>query len=157
MNRHEEFMAYAIKLSIDNVTSGNGGPFGAVITKDDTIIAYGANQVTASNDPTAHAEIVTIRQACGILKNFHLTGCTLYTSCEPCPMCFGAIYFAHLDTVYYANTKADAQSVGFDDEFIYDQIIREHLSRTIPMKQLMRSQASVAMNLWQQSTHKIKY
>ena len=157
MNKQKQFMAYAIKLSIDNVTASEGGPFGAVITKNDEIIAYGVNQVTATNDPTAHAEIVAIRKACTLLKSFHLTGCTLYTSCEPCPMCFGAIYFAHVDAVHYANTRSDAHMIGFDDEFIYDQIIREPSQRSIPMEQLMRSEANEAFVLWKKSKHKIEY
>lgn len=157
MNTHEQFMAHAIKLSIDNVTTGNGGPFGAVITKENKIIAYGANQVTFTNDPTAHAEVVAIRQACKLLEKFHLTGCTLYTSCEPCPMCFGAIYFAHIDAIYYANTRIDAEAVGFDDKLIYDEITLAPEKRTIAMKQIMHSQAQKAMILWQKSAHKIQY
>jgi tRNA(Arg) A34 adenosine deaminase TadA len=154
---NEFFMQQAIQLSIDNVTSARGGPFGAVIVKDNVIIASGANQVTATNDPTAHAEIVAIRKAAAHLHTFHLTGCTLYTSCEPCPMCFGAIYFAHITTIYFASDKTDAQQAGFDDEFIYEQIKLDNAQRATPMKQIMQKEAREAFILWQKSTQKIRY
>nr|HQG67405.1 nucleoside deaminase [Paludibacteraceae bacterium] len=117
MEFQEKMMRKAIALSLENIKKG-GGPFGAVIVKDGKIIATGVNRVTSNNDPTAHAEITAIRKAAGKLKNFDLSGCEIYTSCEPCPMCLGAIYWAHLDKMYFANTKADAQNAGFDDSFI---------------------------------------
>jgi guanine deaminase len=157
MNNHEFFMQQAIQLAIDNVTSGSGGPFGAVITKNNEIIAAAGNQVTATNDPTAHAEIVAIRKAAAKLGAFHLTGCTLYTSCEPCPMCFGAIYFAHIHKVYFACNKTDAQKAGFDDEYIYEQINLDYAHRAIPMAQMMRQESNKAFMLWQQSNKKICY
>ena len=157
MNDHQFFMQQAIQLSLDNVTSSKGGPFGAVIVKDNTVISTGTNQVTATNDPTAHAEIVAIRKAGAHLGVFHLKGCTLYTSCEPCPMCFGAIYFAHIDTVYFASDKADAQDAGFDDESIYKEIKLENDQRAVPMKQMMQKQAREAFVLWKKSSKKIKY
>lgn len=150
-------MKRAIQLAIDNVTSASGGPFGAVITKDNEIIATAGNQVTTTHDPTAHAEIVAIRKAAAQLQAFHLTGCTLYTSCEPCPMCFGAIYFAHINEVYFACNKTDAQAAGFDDEFIYKQINLDYTQRAIAMKQIMRNESSQAFLLWQKSNKKIKY
>lgn len=121
MCEKESFMREAIKLSLDNIDH-DGGPFGAVIVKDGKIIARGANRVTASVDPTAHAEVNAIREAARVLGTFDLSGCEIYTSCEPCPMCLGAIYWAHLDKVYYGNTKADAKEIGFDDSFIYDEL-----------------------------------
>src|SRR5258706_6065734 len=116
------YMARAIELAIENVRSGRGGPFGAVIVKDDRILATGANQVTSTNDPTAHAEVVAIRAACAALGTFQLDGCDIYTTCEPCPMCFGAIYWARPRCVYYGATAADAAAAGFDDAFIYSQL-----------------------------------
>ena len=157
MNNHEYFMKCAIQLAIDKVTSASGGPFGAVIVKDNEIIAESGNRVTTTNDPTAHAEIMAIRKAATKLGVFHLTGCTLYTSCEPCPMCFGAIYFAHIETVYFACNKVDAQKAGFDDEYIYKQINLDYEQRAIPMKQIMRQESSAAFLLWQQSKKKISY
>lgn len=157
MNNNEKFLKQAIQIAIDNVQSSSGGPFGAIITKNNQIIASAGNQVTATNDPTAHAEIVAIRKAAKQLKTFHLTGCTLYTSCEPCPMCFGAIYFAHIETVYFAANKADAKNAGFDDEFIYKQIALDYPKRSIPMKQLMQHEAQDAFTLWLNNTEKINY
>ena len=122
MEKHQEFMREAIALSKQNVVKGLGGPFGAVIVKDGIIVAKSANKVTTTNDPTAHAEIATIRLACKKLNTFNLEGCVFYTSCEPCPMCLGAVYWARLDKMYYANTKQNAADIGFDDAFIYDEI-----------------------------------
>src|SRR3954465_5375799 len=119
---NESFMREAIRLSVENVEQGKGGPFGAVIVKDGKIIASGTNQVTATNDPTAHAEVVAIRKACKALKSFQLEGCEIYCSCEPCPMCLGAIYWARPDKISYASSKQDGGSVHFDDQFIYDEI-----------------------------------
>ena len=151
------FMARAIQLSIENVHSGRGGPFGAVIVKDGNIIAEGANQVTSTKDPTAHAEILAIRGACAKLGVFELPGCEIYTSCEPCPMCLGAIYWARLSRVYFANAAADAASIGFDDSLIYREIALPLAQRAIPMSQMMREQALAAFRAWQEKPNKIVY
>jgi guanine deaminase len=153
----EDFMREAIRLSIDNVKLRNGGPFGAVIVKDGKIIARGFNQVTSTNDPTAHAEVVAIREACKELGSFQLTGCELYTSCEPCPMCLGAIYWARPDKMYFANTKLDAAAIGFDDQFIYEEIELPVTSRHLATEQMMNQEALVAFKEWQQKTDKIEY
>ena len=150
-------MARAIQLSIDNVNSGRGGPFGAVVVKDGAIIAEGANQVTSTNDPTAHAEVVAIREACRKLNSFDLQGCEIYTSCEPCPMCLGAIYWARPARVYFANSAADAAQAGFDDAFIYQEIGRPHPERAIPMIQLAQDGALAAFRVWQEKEDKIRY
>ena len=152
----EEFMRKAIALSIENVKNG-GGPFGAVIVKDDHIIATGVNRVTASCDPTAHAEVSAIREAASILGTFDLTGCEIYTSCEPCPMCLGAIYWAHLDRIYYANDRKDAAKIGFDDEFIYEEIDRKIEDRHKPMIALMRDEALGAFRMWEENAEKTEY
>src|ERR1700720_4611195 len=151
------FMARAIQLSIDNVNSGRGGPFGAVVVKDGAIIAEGANQVTATNDPTAHAEVVAIRAACKKLGVFDLEGCEIYTSCEPCPMCLGAIYWARLARVYFGNADADASKIGFDDSLIYHEIAQPHSQRKIPMIQMMREEALSASHAWESKPNKIEY
>ncbi|NEP02449.1 MAG: nucleoside deaminase [Symploca sp. SIO2E9] len=153
---NSRFMQEAIALSLKSVNSG-GGPFGAVIVKDGEIIAKAHNQVTSTNDPTAHAEIVAIRQACKVLNTFQLTGCQLYTSCEPCPMCLGAIYWARLDLVYYANTKFDAAQIGFDDQFIYKELDLSISDRQLPMSQLMRDEALVVFQEWANKTDKVEY
>ena len=150
-------MACAIQLSIENVRSGRGGPFGCVIVKDGAIIAEGANQVTLTNDPTAHAEVLAIRQAASKLGSFELNGCELYTSCEPCPMCLGAIYWARLSRVYFGNTAADASKIGFDDSLIYREIAQSHTQRAIPMIQMMREEALAAFRAWQEKPDKIIY
>ena len=151
------FMARAIQLSIDNVRSGRGGPFGAVVVRDGNIIAEGANQVTSANDPTAHAEMVAIREACGKLGAFELEACEIYTSCEPCPMCLGAIYWARLSRVYFANADADASRVGFDDSLIYRELALPYSQRKIPMVQLMREEALAAFRAWENKSNKIEY
>jgi guanine deaminase len=151
------FMARAIALSIENVRSGRGGPFGAVIVKDGTIIAEGANSVTSTNDPTAHAEIVAIRDACRKLRTFDLHGCDIYTSCEPCPMCLGAIYWARPSHIYYAAMASDASAVGFDDSIIYSEIAQPRGSRRIPMVSLMHDEALEAFRAWEQKPDKIPY
>jgi tRNA(Arg) A34 adenosine deaminase TadA len=151
------FMARAITLSIENVQSGRGGPFGAVVVKDGAVIGEAANQVTATNDPTAHAEVVAIRAACKKLGTFDLAGCEIYTSCEPCPMCLGAIYWAHLSRVYFANADADASKIGFDDSMIYREIAQPHAQRKIPMIPMMREEALVAFRAWENKTNKIEY
>lgn len=152
-----KFMLEAIRLSIENVTSGNGGPFGAVIVKDGEIIARGANGVTATNDPTAHAEVVAIRQACAALGTFQLDGCEIYTSCEPCPMCLGAIYWARPDKMYFANTKKDAADINFDDKFIYEELELPYQNRKLQTEQIMAEEALEAFKLWSTSMAKIEY
>jgi len=151
------FMARAIQLSIENVRSGKGGPFGAVVAKDGSIIAEGVNQVTAINDPTAHAEVLAIRQACRQLGMFELKSCELYTSCEPCPMCLGAIYWARLNRVYFGSFAADASQAGFDDSFIYREITKPHAQRGIPMIQMMREDALAAFQAWKEKPDKTPY
>lgn len=150
------FMREAIRLSIENVKNG-GGPFGAVIVKDDEIIATGVNRVTSQHDPTAHAEVSAIRAACSKLNIFDLSGCEIYTSCEPCPMCLGAIYWAHLDKLYYANTKDDAKDIGFDDAFIYEEMDLPIEKRKLPYRSLLRNEAIEAFNMWKDKSDKIKY
>ena len=154
---HTEVMSEAIALSQHNIQNGNGGPFAAVVVKDGVIIARGANHVTSHNDPTAHAEIVAIREACRELGTFQLTGCTVYTTCEPCPMCLGALYWARPDRIYYANTRADAKAIGFDDDFIYDEIVLPIDRRTIPMDQIMRDEALATFTAWKNKIDKIQY
>jgi len=156
MKKEEKFMAEAIKLSRESVKNG-GGPFGAVIVKDGEIIAASSNSVTTDNDPTAHAEVNTIRKACKTLGTFELDGCEIYTSCEPCPMCFGAIYWARLDKLYFANTKADAKNIGFDDSFIYEEIELSYDKRKIPNIQIMRDEALKAFQDWDNKEDKIEY
>ena len=150
------FMTRAIQLSIDSVNTG-GGPFGSVIVKDNQIISEGMNRVTSNNDPTAHGEIVAIRQACEILNTFNLSGTEIYTSCEPCPMCLSAIYWAHVDKIYYGNTRTDAAKIGFDDDFIYQEFNKDITSRKIPMIQTMNDEASKAFDSWEKKPDKIKY
>lgn len=157
MEEKKGFMREAIKLSIDNMRAGNGGPFGAVIVKDGKIIARGFNKVTSTNDPTAHAEVVAIREACKALGSFQLDGCEIYTSCEPCPMCLGAIYWARPDKMYYANTKVDAANIGFDDQFIYEEIELDLHKRKLPTEQLLQEEAIEAFKEWQSKTDKIEY
>ena len=151
-----KFMMRAIELSIDSVNS-RGGPFGSVIVKDDKILGEGSNKVTSTNDPTAHGEIVAIRHACKKLNNFNLSGCDLYTSCEPCPMCLSAIYWAHIDKIYYANTRSDARKINFDDSLIYSELTKKVDQRKIPTVQLMREKASKAFELWDKKIDKVKY
>ena len=152
----EFFMKAAIELSVKNIDE-NGGPFGAVIVKNGEIIAHGVNRVTANNDPTAHAEVNAIREASKKLGTFDLSGCTIYSSCEPCPMCLGAIYWAHLDKLYYANTKQDAMAIGFDDSFIYDELDLPKEKRKIPTIQILNKEALEAFNKWRLNDNKIEY
>ncbi len=152
----EKFMRIAIDLSIKNINKG-GGPFGSVIVKDNKIIAEGSNRVTTSNDPTAHGEIVAIRLACQKLSNFDLSGCEIYSSCEPCPMCLSAIYWARIDKIYYANTREDAQKIDFDDSLIYSEFKKKISDRKISMVQAMRDEALKAFQLWEKKTDKVKY
>ena len=156
MNTKNNFMQQAIELSL-NSANNNGGPFGCVITKENKIIAEGSNKVTLSNDPTAHAEVVAIREACKKLNTFILTGCDLYTSCEPCPMCLSAIYWSHIDNIFYANTRDDAKNIDFDDSLIYSEISKKIEDRKIPMKQISREEALKVFEIWTQKTDKIKY
>ncbi|WP_411275045.1 nucleoside deaminase [Daejeonella sp.] len=154
---HEKFMRLAIRVSEGNVRSALGGPFGAVVVKDGKMVARSANKVTTTLDPTAHAEISAIRMACKKLKTYDLSGCVIYTSCEPCPMCLSAIYWAHIDKIFYANTKQDANLIGFDDQFIYDEIALPMSSRKLSIHQILRDEAQAAFRLWDQSEMKIKY
>ena len=152
-----EFMWEAIRLSQQNIREGKGGPFACVIVKDGKIIARGTNLVTSTNDPTAHAEIVAIREACKVIGSFQLTGCEIYTSCEPCPMCLGAIYWARPDRIYFANSRDDAAKAGFDDLFIYDELPKMVSERSIPTQQVMREEALAAFREWEQKQDKIQY
>jgi tRNA(Arg) A34 adenosine deaminase TadA len=156
MSFSEKYMRKAIALSINNIGNG-GGPFGAVIVKDGKIVSSGVNRVTAHNDPTAHAEVNAIRKAAKKLGTFDLAGCEIYTSCEPCPMCLGAIYWAHLDKMYYGNTKLDAKNIGFDDSFIYDEIDLKPENRRVSTSQLLADEAIVAFEIWSKSEDKIEY
>ena len=149
-------MKRAIELSIKSVNNG-GGPFGSVIVKGDKIIAEGSNKVTSNNDPTAHGEIVAIREACKKLNNFSLNGCELYSTCEPCPMCLSAIYWARIDKIYYANTREDARKIDFDDSFIYSEFHKNINERKIPMFQMMRNEALKSFELWDKKIDKVKY
>ena len=149
-------MKRAIELSLESVNNG-GGPFGCVIVKDEKIVSEGSNKVTSSKDPTAHGEIVAIREACKKINNFSLSGFELYSSCEPCPMCLSAIYWARIDKVYFANTRQDAQKIDFDDSLIYSEFQKNIDKRKIPMVQMMRSEALKAFELWDKKTDKVKY
>lgn len=151
-----ELMRKAIELSQENVANG-GGPFGAVIAREGQIIATGVNRVTANHDPTAHAEVNAIRNACSRLKTFNLSGCEIYTSCEPCPMCLAAIYWAHIDKVYYANDKNDAKEIGFDDSFIYDELALPHEKRRLPAERLLGEEAIRTFRMWSEKEDKIEY
>lgn len=151
-----KFMQQAIDLSIENIANG-GGPFGAVIVKDGEVIATGTNRVTANCDPTAHAEVNAIRAACAKLKNFKLTGCTVYSSCEPCPMCLSALYWAGVERILYGNTKQDAKEIDFDDSFIYDQIALNNTERAIPCMNFMRDKALEGFRLWREKEDKVLY
>jgi len=155
--QHQQYMKRAIELSRTNVATGTGGPFGAVIVKGGVVIGEGTNQVTARNDPTAHAEVGAIRAACAHIGNFDLSGAVIYTSCEPCPMCLAAIYWARLERIYFANTKVDAAAINFDDDFIYREFAKSPAARAIPMTQLMRDEAMQAFKEWGSSTGKIPY
>lgn len=153
----EEFMRHAIELAKRGVGSNQGGPFGAVVVKDKQIVGEGWNCVTSSNDPTGHAEITAIRNACKKLNTFQLTDCTIYTSCEPCPMCLGAIYWARPAKVFYGCTHADAAAIGFDDHFIYEEIAKPIHTRSIPTQLLLRDEALAAFEMWAAKADKIEY
>ena len=152
-----EFMQEAVQLSLENMRAGKGGPFGAVIVKDGEIVGRGANNVTSLNDPTAHAEVMAIRDACKNLWTFQLTGCTIYTSCEPCPMCLGAIYRARPDAMYYANTKHDAANIGFDDAFIYEELAKPESERTLKTYPMPTEEALNVFKEWKEKSDKIEY
>lgn len=152
----EELMRKAIELSVDNVANG-GGPFGAVIARNGEIVATGVNRVTANCDPTAHAEVSAIRAAAATLGTFDLSGCEIYTSCEPCPMCLGAIYWAHLDRMYYGNNKHDAAAIGFDDAFIYEELDLKPSDRKLPSEVLLPDEAIQAFRAWDEKSDKVEY
>ncbi len=149
-------MGEAIRLANESVRHG-GGPFGAVIVKDGKIIAGSSNSVTIDNDPTAHAEVNAIREACRKLGTFDLTGCRIYTSCEPCPMCLGAIYWSHIERIYYGNTRKDARDIDFADDFIYEELDKSLDERTVPIIPMMRDEALETFRLWREKTDKIEY
>ena len=156
MEDKNKLMARAIELSIDSAKTA-GGPFGSVVVKDNKIISEGSNKVTLTNDPTAHGEIVAIRETCLKLKTFNLSGCELYSSCEPCPMCLSAIYWSHIDKIFYANTRNDAKNIDFDDSFIYSEINKKIEDRKIQMTQMLRDEALKAFKIWDEKVNKIKY
>jgi guanine deaminase len=157
MQSEKDLMQLAIRLAVENVTSGKGGPFGAVVAKNGEVIATGVNRVTADNDPTAHAEVNAIREACRALGTFQLPGCVLYTSCEPCPMCLGAIYWVRLDSVYYGNTCRDAAEAGFDDSLIYEELQVPHHERKVPMLRLLPDQAIETFRVWIRQHARVEY
>ncbi|MBR2958367.1 MAG: nucleoside deaminase [Bacteroidales bacterium] len=156
MEKDNEYMRRAIALADESVRRG-GGPFGAVIVKDGVIIAEGSNSVTILNDPTAHAEVSAIREACRRLGTFHLDDCTIYTSCEPCPMCLGAIYWAGIKQIFYGNTRKDAADIGFADDFIYEELERPLEARRLPIRPLLREEAQESFHLWEKKTDRVDY
>jgi tRNA(Arg) A34 adenosine deaminase TadA len=156
MEEKNKFMLKAIELSIKSAET-IGGPFGCIIVKDNKIISEGSNKVTSTNDPTAHGEIVAIRDACLKLNTFNLSGCELYSTCEPCPMCLSAIYWSHIDKIFYANTRNDAKNIDFDDSFIYSEINKKIEDRKIKMTQMLRDEALKAFKIWDNKVDKIKY
>jgi guanine deaminase len=153
----KEFMREAIRISVQMMRRGQGGPFGAVVVRKGKVVGRGWNQVTSGNDPTAHAEVTAIRDACKRMKTFQLTDCELYTSCEPCPMCLSAMYWARLKKVYYGNTRKDAAKIDFDDDFIYQEIPLPISRRKLPMRQLMRKEALLAFEEWKNKPDRIRY
>lgn len=155
-DKDREFMREAIRLANESVAKG-GGPFGAVIVKDGKIIAGSSNSVTLDNDPTAHAEVNTIRKACRAMGSFNLEGCVIYTSCEPCPMCLGAIYWAGINRIYYGNTRQDAADIDFDDNFIYEEIGKDMSDRTVPIIPMLRSEAMESFRLWKEKADRVEY
>ncbi|MGX5688108.1 nucleoside deaminase [Arcticibacter tournemirensis] len=157
MTEHEKYMSLAIALSESNIQEGSGGPFGAVIVKDGEIIAQSANTVLSTNDPTGHAEVSAIRLAAKALNSFDLSGCVIYTSCEPCPMCLGAIYWARISKIYYGNTRTDAEEIGFDDKFIYNELSLPAEKRQLPSEQILHSESLSVFRKWQLSEDKKHY
>jgi len=156
-NVDNAFMHEAIRQAVENARSGKGGPFGAVVVKEGRVVAAGTNSVTSSNDPTAHAEVVAIREACRVLGTFQLNGCEIYTSCEPCPMCLGAIYWARPDRVYFAATASDAAEAGFDDSLIYEELERPLSNRKIPFEPMMREDGQEPFREWKQNSDRVRY
>lgn len=154
---HCQYIHKAVEAAVENVENNSGGPFGAIVVKDGKIIGVGKNQVTSLNDPTAHAEVQAIRAACEYLGDFQLTDCDIYTSCEPCPMCIGAIYWARPRAVYYACTKEEATAIGFDDQFIYEQLALPMEQRSITMKQLFPKERLIPFQTWEMTKNKIEY
>ena len=152
-----DFLRQAIRLSIENLQSPGGGPFGAVVVRGDQIVGRGQNRVVPANDPTAHAEVVAIRDACSALSTYTLEGCEIYTSCEPCPMCLGAIYWSHLERIYYAATRSDADEAGFRDDLLYREIALPNSARSIPMIHAMREEACEAFKMWLAEPERVKY
>lgn len=152
-----QFMRHAIKLSAERMRDGAGGPFGAIIVKDGKVIAEGWNRVTSTNDPTAHAEVTAIRDACRALGTFSLAGCEIYTSCEPCPMCLSAIYWARLDRIYFANSRQDAAAIGFDDEFLYREVPKPIEARSIPTTKISLPEAKAVFAEWRMKPDKVEY
>jgi len=150
-------MRQAIRLATENIAKGYGGPFACIVMKDGNIIAEGTNRVLQLNDPTAHAEIVAIRNACSVLQSFQLTGCEIYSSCEPCPMCLGALYWARPDAIYFGTSREDAAKIGFDDMLIYEEILRPFETRKIPTRQFMREEALAAFRAWELKEDKVRY
>lgn len=157
MQGNPDFMKLAIQLATENVTSGQGGPFGAVIVKDGVVLATGVNRVTATNDPTAHAEVTAIRNACDKLNSFQLTDCEVYTSCEPCPMCLAAIYWARCKAIYYGNRAQEAARIGFDDSYLYDELKKPMEARSLPIHRLLGEEAWESFEAWQASLQKVEY
>ncbi len=157
MPGNPEFMHQAIELATQNVVEGHGGPFGAVVVKNGAVIATGVNQVTATNDPTAHAEIVAIREACRALSSFQLTDCEVYTSCEPCPMCLAALYWSRCRAIFYGNTEADAARAGFDDSFLYEEVKRPLSARAIQTERMMGAEAWRSFEVWMNSPFRVQY
>ena len=157
MQGNPTFMEQAIALATANVVSGRGGPFGALIVRGEEVVATGVNLVTSSNDPTAHAEVTAIRNACAAIGTFQLAGCEIYTSCEPCPMCLAAIYWAHLDAIFFGNTQVHAAEAGFDDSFLYQEVRRSHEQRSIPITPLLSEQARASFDAWLSSPYRIHY
>ena len=155
--QHDRLMRQAIALAVENVEQGRGGPFAALVVRGGSVIATGTNRVTTQNDPTAHAEVSAIRAACAALGDFQLTGCTLYSTCEPCPMCLGAIYWARLSRVVYASTQADAAAAGFDDAHIYEELDRPPAERAIPMHQHLRNEAARVFAAWEAYEERVAY
>jgi guanine deaminase len=153
----EDHMRRAIELSLEMMRSGRGGPFGAVVVKDGAIVAEGSNLVTSTNDPTAHAEVVAVRRACQALATFDLTGCEIYTSCEPCPMCLSAIYWGRLSRIYYANDRHDAAKIGFRDDFLYHEIPLPLEQRAIPIQRVLQAEGWAAFEEWDRKADKVQY
>jgi tRNA(Arg) A34 adenosine deaminase TadA len=157
MTNHEAFMSTAVKAALQGMSNNEGGPFGCIVVKDGEVIGSGNNKVTSTNDPTAHAEVTAIRDACKNIGSFQLNGCIIYTSCEPCPMCLGAIYWARPDKVYYGSNQQDAANIGFDDAFIYKEIPLPYEERSIPFEQVGRKIALEPFEKWTEKQDKIKY